>query len=490
MLDRSAPVPLRTAASAQARPDRTLSELAADRPRQTGMLLLSDNLDAFAARALTTRNAETSLDLMYYIWRDDHTGRLLTHEVIKAADRGVKVRMLLDDINPRNNDATYLALDSHPNIELRLFNPSWARTVRLFRRLEIVLRFFTMTRRMHNKAWIADGTVAILGGRNIGDEYFDAADTNFRDMDVLLLGKAVDQASDIFDSFWNSTTVKPIRVLHNVPSSKTSAKRIHVDGPQSDSDVGATGLHVARINERKSVADLISDGLELHWTDTAKVISDPPRKARGGDRHSWLTKTLLPIMLASRTRLEIISPYFIPGARGAASLADLVRHDVKVSVLTNSLAATDVAAVHGAYANYRVRLLKAGVRLFELQPYARSKNMSVFGSKGASLHTKAFTVDDKCGFIGSFNFDPRSASLNTEMGVLFEDPELVAEVRRCFRLDASSHTSYRPFLQDKKLRWEGNVDGKLQQFAREPEAGLFRRSLATVIRYLPIESQL
>ncbi|MDP3899118.1 MAG: phospholipase D family protein, partial [Mesorhizobium sp.] len=459
-------------ASGHAATNGAAPALSAAATDQTGLLLLADNLDAFAARALAARVAQHSLDLMYYIWRDDHTGRLLTHEVIKAADRGVRVRMLLDDSNPRSNDATYLALDSHPNIALRLFNPSWARTVRLLRGLEFVLRFFTMTRRMHNKAWIADGNVAILGGRNIGDEYFDAADTNFRDLDVLLVGKAVAQTSDIFASFWNSAAVKPIRVLNNKPRSSRSAfKRFLFGRPRSP----LPPVHVSHVDEQRSMSDLIGDGRTLHWTDKATVISDPPEKAVGRRRRNWLMQTLLPIMTASRTRLEIVSPYFIPGAKGVASLADLVRRNVKVSVLTNSLAATDVAAVHGAYANYRRRLLRAGVRLFELQPYARSTNMSVFGSKGASLHTKAFTVDETLGFIGSLNFDPRSASLNTEMGVLFEHPQLVSELRRCFKLDASIDTSYRLYLEKKALRWEGQVDGVLRRFSHEPEASLSRR---------------
>ena len=454
---------------------------------QTGLLMLSDNLDAFAARALAARHATHSLDLMYYIWRNDHTGHLLANEIVKAADRGVKVRILLDDINPHHNDATYLALDNHPNIALRLFNPSWARNARLLRQLEIVVRFFTMTRRMHNKAWIADGKIAIVGGRNVGDEYFDAAETNFRDLDLLVLGKAVSQTQEIFDMFWNSSSVKPIRVLSNAVSTGNAfARRMLAARPASD----VPGPHLGRIEDRKSICDLVVDGSKLHWTELATVISDPPEKARGEKRQNWLMKTLLPIIEASRTTLEIISPYFIPGEKGVSSLASLVDRNVRVAVLTNSLAATDVAAVHGAYANYRLGLLRAGVQLFELQPYARSRKMSVCGSKGASLHTKAFTVDDRYGFIGSLNFDPRSASLNTEMGVLFEHPELVAELRRCFKIDASSQTSYRVFLDKTRLRWEAKVDGTKRLFSHEPEASFMRRVVARIVRHLPIESQL
>jgi putative cardiolipin synthase len=201
-------------------------------------------------------------------------------------------------------------------------------------------------------------------------------------------------------------------------------------------------------------------------------------------------KELLPIIQSTRERLEIVSPYFIPGKRGSAILLDLVGSGVDVSVLTNSLAATDVAAVHGAYANYRKRLLRNGVKVFELQPFSRQPAISVFGSKGASLHTKAFTVDEKTGFVGSFNFDPRSASLNSEMGVLFEDEKLVAELRNQFQLEISPEASYRLELKHNVLHWHGCDEGKLRDYTREPEAGLFRRILAVCVRHLPIESQL
>jgi putative cardiolipin synthase len=199
---------------------------------------------------------------------------------------------------------------------------------------------------------------------------------------------------------------------------------------------------------------------------------------------------LFPVIQASRTCLEVVSPYFIPGRKGAALLADLVARGVDVLVLTNSLAATDVATVHGAYANYRKRLIRSGVQLFELQPFARKPNISVFGSKGASLHTKAFTVDGKVGFVGSFNFDPRSVSLNAEMGVLFEDERLVAQLRERFQRERSPQASYQVTLRKGRLQWTGVDDGEMRHYTSEPEASLSRRLLAALVRFLPIESQL
>jgi putative cardiolipin synthase len=450
---------------------------------KSGLLLLPDNFDAFAGRVLAARSSVRSLDLMYYLWHDDHTGRLLLQEVFRAAERGVRVRMLLDDANPRTNDSAYLALSNHPNIELKLFNPSGVRRCSIMRGVEIALRLFALTRRMHNKAWIADDNVAIVGGRNVGDAYFDAAETNFRDLDVLLLGPAVQQTAEIFEAFWACEDAKPIGAM----GSAAENERSHLF---SGNDVETEAKLLNGIGDQRSIAEFIAARDDVHWVDRVRVISDPPEKVRGWRRRSWLTKELLPLIQSARTSLEIVSPYFIPGKRGCVILQDLVSNGVDVSVLTNSLAATDVAAVHGAYANYRKRLLRNGVRLFELQPFTRRQAISVFGSKGASLHTKSFTVDDRTGFVGSFNFDPRSVSLNSEMGVLFEDEELVGELRHFFQTEISPETSYRLELKNNVLHWHGCDEGMLQEYTHEPEAGISRRVLAALVRHLPIESQL
>ncbi|MHA6686986.1 phospholipase D family protein [Mesorhizobium sp. A556] len=465
--------------------DLAVSRLAKDKIRagNTGLLLIADNYDAFAARILATRSATRTLDLMYYLWHDDHTGRLLMQEVVRAAERGVRVRILLDDINSPNSDSAYQALDAHPNVELKLFNPSGMRNGSLLRGLELVFRLFAMTRRMHNKAWIADDTIAIVGGRNIGDAYFDAAETNFRDLDLLLVGPAVSQATRIFEAFWNSSAVMGIGALHPGEPAEVAGFVSQIDRTED------TAL-LEGLRSLNSITEFIAAGGGFHWTPAARVISDPPEKVRGEKTRSWLMRELLPILQSSAKNLEIVSPYFIPGRKGTAIFSQLVAKGSTVTVLTNSLAATDVATVHGAYANYRKRLLKAGIRLFELQPFSRQANISVFGSKGASLHTKAFTVDGKIGFVGSFNFDPRSISLNAEMGVLFEDEWLAAELRRRFRHEILPQTSYAVTLRDGRLVWTGIDQGQMHQYTTEPEASLSRRVLAKLVRWLPIESQL
>lgn len=467
--------------------DRAIAPLTEARPQQSGVLLLSDNLDAFAVRAGVTRAAGRSLDLQYYIWHHDLTGNLLSHELLGAADRGVRVRLLLDDLNAHGRDSVLAALDRHPNIEVRLFNPSRSRTGTLARAVEMVLRLVSMNRRMHNKAWIADGRVAVVGGRNVGDEYFDAAaDTNFLDMDVVLLGPAVQQTERIFDGFWNSASVIPLEALRRSEPQALDQLRRHGDaGRQAEQ----AKPYVQRLLQDSSVFALGRNAGPLRWSSKVQVYSDPAEKGQGGGKQDWLTVTLGPVMAKAQRELRLISPYFVPGEQGLRWLQGMRQRGVDVAVLTNSLAANDVVAVHGGYAPYRKPLLRAGVELFELMPHGE-RNSSLFGSSGASLHTKAFAVDGDVGFIGSFNMDPRSVSLNTEMGVVFEDAALTSELLQSYAEKTSAKRSYRVILQQDELRWvDGSVD-PARTWTHEPEAGLWRRGMARVIGWLPIESQL
>ena len=468
--------------------DRMIAPMLGAHPGLTGLTLLDRNPHAFAARVQSARSAGRSLDLQYYVWKDDLTGGLLSKEILAAADRGVRVRLLLDDINTRGDDSIYLALDRHPNIELRLFNPSRSRSGGLRRGVELLLRALSATRRMHNKLWIADGRVAIIGGRNIGDAYFSASETsNFHDMDLLLLGPGVAQAEAAFDSYWNCTSIIPIRALHRLRRGKLAKLRTRLDA------LAVTGPalpYLRRVIEAGGVPRMLVGAHRLHWTADAQVVSDPPEKVHGRAEPSWLGGTLFTLLRSARTELEIISPYFIPGEAGVSTLKAMTAAHVRVSVLTNSLVATDVAAAHGAYAHYRKPLLQCGVRLFELRSQQRRKRISLLGSSGASLHTKAFTVDRKSGFVGSFNFDPRSLSLNTEMGVLFGDEALAEEIRAVFAEQSAPRNSYRPFLKDGSIAWQDGAGPQARIWTREPVAGIWRRIGAMVVGALPVESQL
>lgn len=468
--------------------DHAIGAITALHHEQTGAALLSDNIQALAYRALSARCAGRSLDLMYYYWNDDLTGKLLFHEVLEAADRGVRVRILLDDMNTLGRDPVYRAIDQHSNIELRLFNPARSRGNVLRRGLELTLRAMSATRRMHNKAWIADGRLAIVGGRNIGDAYFDASqEANFRDMDLLMAGPAVQQTEAIFDTFWNSPAALPVRAL--LPR-KRRLSRVRKRLARFLADKRRTP-YLRRLAEIRDPSAMLANDPQFHWCADVNVVSDPPGKIAGDDDAQWLRRMIFPPLLAARSSLHIISPYFIPGHEGVAQLTALAEAGVDVQVSTNSLAATDVVAVHGAYSRYRVPLLRGGVKLFELRPHAGwGDQTSLFGSSNASLHTKAYVVDGVHGFVGSFNFDPRSISLNTEMGVLFRHEPLAQEVAAIFARQVSLPESYRLDVEGNGLVWHEGDGKSARIWRKEPEASRLQRLFAKLIRFLPIESQL
>ncbi|WP_028928075.1 phospholipase D family protein [Pseudoxanthomonas suwonensis] len=478
-------LPMEPAATAL---DRAVEPLTAARPGQTGMLILGDNLDAFAVRAMTARAAGRSLDLLYYIWHADFTGNIIHNEVLRAADRGVRVRLLLDDLNVHGSHSVLAALDSHPNIEVRLFNPTRAREGTIARGVELLLRFLSINRRMHNKIWLADGRVAVVGGRNIGDEYFDAAaDINFMDTDVAVVGPAVRQAEEIFDAYWNSVSAIPLAALAEAePGALDRARRNLGAGLTSD----RAGPYAKRLRGSPGVRELLQGKRPVHWTRTASLVSDPPEKAEGATpQPDWITPLLVQEINSVERDLKVISPYFVPGNEGVEWFAGMRRRGVDVGILTNSLAANDVLAVHGGYAGYRIPLLERGIALYELKAHG-SPNASLFGSSGASLHTKAFVVDGRRGFIGSFNLDPRSMNLNTEMGLLFEDRDAAKQLETLYAAKTSAQTSYRLELADGGLRWHDDAAEPPQTWDREPEASLWQRAAARAIGWLPVESQL
>ncbi len=471
--------------------DKGVASLPAAASDQSAIVLISDNIEAFVARAHSARLAGRSLDLQYYYWKDDLTGFLLTREVIAAADRGVRVRLLLDDINAGIHDRLCISLDAHPNIDVRLFNPSRARTDRFRRGFEMAVRALSVTRRMHNKLWIADGQLAIAGGRNIGDAYFDAAElSNFRDLDVWMTGPVVGEATSMFDRFWNSASVLPIAALRTPRKHYLPALRESLDGLARKA---AARFYLERVGDAEARASLYWGSRALHWSAGVRVAFDPPEKALMQKRQNWLLRELFPLIDAAARDLRIISPYYIPGPEGTRQLAALVNKGVKVAVLTNSLAATDVAAVHGCYTKYRQALLRGGVELYELKEggdFLDRHRMSLFGARNASLHTKAFVVDGTTGYVGSMNFDPRSASLNTEMGIVFSDETLAAELQSIFDEETLPERSYRLLLEGKRLVWRDRANGAARLIRGEPDAGMGRRLAAAVIRFLPLESQL
>ncbi|MEO8244078.1 MAG: phospholipase D family protein [bacterium] len=470
---------------AEASLDKRIGSLCAAHTGASGLEVLASNVSAFAARRMSAQRATRSLDLMYYVWGEDLTGRLLLSEVLAAADRGVKVRLLLDDIGVSSRDNLLKALNSHAQITVRLFNPVNAFSGSRRRLSEVARRLFSMTRRMHNKAWITDSLYAIMGGRNIGDAYFDADEmSNFRDLDLLAVGPVVDEAETMFDRYWKSELVTPMRPSNDGVKrwSVLSDLRSAGESPEAQS-------YLDRVLE-ETCGDF-PDSANLHWSNQARLIADPPEKALGRHGENGLMGIVLPVLEAARQRIAITSPYFVPGKAGTDRLTGIANRGIKIRVLTNSLAATDVAAVHGGYAHYRMPLLQAGVDLYELRQVAPKRRLSFRGKSHASLHTKAFSVDGATGFIGSLNFDPRSTSLNTEMGVLFDAPDLVTSMDQLFADEIASDVSYAVRLDKQaRLSWIGTEEHGPVIYHREPGASLIRRAIARIVGWLPLESQL
>lgn len=449
--------------------------------------LISNNIDAFAGRVSATALAGRSLDLMYYIWEDDFTGRFLLSELLKAADRGVRVRLLLDDINVFGRDPIYAALDQHTNIEIRVFNPSIVRFGKFRRIIEIIFRAFRVTRRMHNKAYIVDGRLAFVGGRNIGDSYFDISrESNFRDLDLLLIGEGVRRVEEIFDQFWNSAIVQPINFFS--PYSKLK-------------DLMQWRQKLKKFNEQKNIVYKNLDDYShfffrikssLFVTDKIEILSDPPEKALKICMHEWIIDKIFKKLEIAKEKIQITSPYFIPGKDGINFLKSMIDKNVDISILTNSLAATDVAIVHGGYISYRKKLLKNGIKIFELKDDCGANSFfRFFNLKKAKLHTKAFIIDQKYGFIGSFNFDPRSASLNTEMGIFFESEALAARMDLIFCEEITQEMSYRLEIDNQdRITWHWIHHNVLHQSKSEPKCNFLQKCFLKIISWLPIESQL
>ena len=460
--------------------------LMAAHPGQSGFHLVSDGTQAYALRAFSAQAATRSLDIQTYIWHADLTGRLLARQALQAADRGVRVRILVDDLDARAKNAGLAALDAHPRIEVRLYNPMASRSGTLAMAGEFGTGFKRLNHRMHNKSWIADGRIALVGGRNLGNEYFNASEgANFIDLDMLMVGPVVDAVAGNFDRFWNSPSNHPIGQLSPEAASGETLEQLRAVLEASVGELASSG-YATVLREDPRVQDIIEGGTRLHWSGTWRFVSDDPLKARlpAGQR-SEVVDALLPQIAGAGQRLLAISPYFVPGERGTAGLVAAAGRGIDVRILTNSLAANDVAAVHGGYSRYRHALLEGGIGLWELKPSGTPAKFSLAGSSGSSLHTKAMIVDEGV-FVGSYNLDPRSTSLNTEQGVLVSHPALASELSLLFARQTAADHAWAVTLEHGDLRWS---DGT-KTWTREPEATGSQRTLAWLMRVLPVESQL
>jgi putative cardiolipin synthase len=484
---------------------RMLAPQLARHGARSGAYPLESGLDAFVARIVLAEAAQRSLDLQYYIWHGDTSGKLLLDALLRAADRGVRVRLLLDDVGTAANDDALLMVAAHPNVEVRLFNPLATRGART---LGLLAEFERTNRRMHNKSFAADNQMGIVGGRNIGDEYFAAhEDVEMRDFDVIAVGPVVAQVSGAFDMYWNSDMAYPIEALaRNAPDVQAVAQaraalRAFVDS-QKD------GPYAQALLKSPLAARLRGNAVEYFWGDARMVFDDPQKIAAApSEQETHLQSKLRSEVTPPESELLVLSPYFVPGDAGVESLRRLRQRGVKVRIVTNSLASTDVVSVHSGYQRYRKPLLEAGVELYELKPSAAQKAdeaakrrsdaaSGVSGSKRAALHAKTMVADQRTLFVGSMNLDPRSLFLNTEIGVILEMPEMARAFVR--RLDGDLRGSaYRLALSpegaagsDRRVEWIALEDGREVRYATDPGASFWRRLGAGLMSLLPIESQL
>jgi len=475
---------------------REVARLTAGHDGQSGFRLLSDGVAAFTARVALLRAAERSADLQYYFWRDDRLGRLLAAEALRAADRGVRVRILLDDVYVGAPDDLLEDLRGHPHVHIRSFNPLslWP-----FWSLDWLFSSARANRRMHNKAFVVDGQVAIVGGRNIGDEYFEAhEEVRFDDMDVLAVGPVVAQVATAFDRYWNNELAVPLRDLQGAekPGALVTARRL----AQAQEDA----LRDSPYGRAPPAETLLAGVPALQWGVAQALYDDPEKVLHSPDdtRTHLLTKAR-PLIGGVQSELMLITPYYVPGSAGVEAMRRLVQRGVRVRVLTNSLASTDILLTYAGYMPYRLGLLRAGVELYEAKPFSprppRRDAWLRFASR-SRLHTKLYVIDRRRLVVGSLNLDARSMRLNTELMILLESPALarsvtdwwdahIATVAYRLELIEPPDTEHPPY----GIRWVGRPDGPdgpVQRWLVEPETGFWTRFGAALLSLLPIEDQL
>ena len=452
---------------------------------KSGFYMLRTGKDAFEVRLGAVQGATKTLDIQYYIVEDDETGSILLDQVLLAADRGIKVRIIVDELHMEKAGDTLSVLNLHPNIEVRGFNPITTRKESFLERIQVWLtEFDRYTRRMHNKALISDGQVAIVGGRNLGDSYFDnnTEDFNFSDLDVLAAGPIVSRISASFERYWNSDQVHPL---------------YHLDDMQADSNRVNEVLTKLKKNEdpeQQNLAEKIRDDkIHLVWAE-AEFSADKPEKADSEASAAESPAMRLDYLLDhAEKEFVAVSPYLVPTEDGMKWFENIVKRGIRVRILTNSLASTDVFAVHAAYSKYREALVKLGIDLYELKPVpGKRTRQNILGtSSRSSLHSKIYIVDRRYVIVGSFNLDPRSIELNNELGIVIDSPVIAKDLVAMFEESIGPEISYHLTLNDEgALRWETRKKNRDVVYDHDPEVGIWRKMMTGVAYYTLSEDQL
>ena len=452
----------------------------------SGVEVLDTGREALQLRLALLAEAERAVDLQYYIWNDDTSGRLLASRLIDVADRGVRVRLLLDDFNINGQDELLMALDAHPNIQVRLYNPNAGRSG-MAKWVSLLWDFGRLNQRMHNKSFVVDASAAIVGGRNIGDEYFDMGEEiNFRDREVFAVGPVVSQISNGFDSYWNGQRSFPI------------------SGIARDGSAGALDPALPKALAVEAVGDTLNDpGLpmlrewrsRLIWADARVLIDHAPELAdTDSEKRKALAQQLTETVRQTRHDVLIESAYLVLGEPGLELLGELTGRGVRVRALTNSLASNDLTTNHAAYARRRRQMLENGIELYELRPDAASCRTLIgaasrCGDEGLyGLHAKSIVFDRTKVFVGSFNLNLRSVYLNSEIGLLIDSPELAERIAADIERNMDWENSWRVTLdRDGRLQWLGREEGVEVHYTSEPATGFWRRFESGFLSMLPIE---
>jgi putative cardiolipin synthase len=433
----------------------------------SGIRLLSSGDEALASLIALADHAQRSLDIQYYIIHEDDSSRTLLHHVRLAADRGVRVRVLVDDLNTVGEDRRFMHLSSHANVEVRVFNPFTAGRFWTWTRfLASASNIRRINHRMHNKLFVADNALAITGGRNIGDAYFTLdPHSNFVDLDVVAAGSIVPELSASFDEFWNSKYAIPIGSVASAVNTEGAS------APLVETEPSASANWLEH--------ELDARNVQLNWVP-ATVLADQPAKIASEispEEEVTIASDITALMRSAKQELIIMSPYFIPGKQGVTLIGDLVARGVRVRILTNSLASTDSPLVDIGYARYRVALLKLGIELREMRPKLgqRHARFHPFRSSNASLHAKALVIDQKIVFIGSLNMDERSAKTNSELGLVISSGEIARQVTSLLD-DLSTDSSYKLQLDaNDHVEWVSGDAGTQKTWHTDPETSRTER---------------
>ena len=471
-----------------------ISEQSEIHPELSGYHPIVTGANAFASRSILTGMAKRNIDAQYYIWHDDEAGQLMLKDLWDAAERGVIVRLLLDDFN--NNakfDQHLLRFASHPNIAVRIINPLMHRK---FQTLNFVTGLPRINRRMHNKSMIFDKQITIIGGRNIGDEYLsNDKNSQFADLDVLLIGKVVADIDNSFASYWSAPISFDIQTLATLDSGETTDFLEGLDKlktNEKDGSKDSLSIYKAAIEDSSIDTDLINKRVPFRWTDMQFLSDDVGKLTKTVPADTNLVHQLRTLLGSPSKKLTIISSYFVPTKDGVNTLIELAESGIEIKILTNSFDATDVTAVHSGYSQWRPSLLRAGVKIYELKSTAseekrENKLWKARSQSSTSLHAKAFAVDDYQVFIGSYNVDPRSANINTEMGVIINDDELATQLHEALSDDLLNQAYEVKLKENGHLQWHTMENDKKVVYDSEPRVDVSDHVWLTIMSWLPID---